>query len=182
MDTGHKSSTQTHAFDTGGPLGWIAVSQEDDAIVAVDFVPEPGAGVEASAASTLGSPAPVTAPAAAAPTPLLANAERQLREYLAGERTVFELPLHARGTEFQRAVWARLAAIPYGETRTYGQIAAEVGKPLASRAVGGANNKNPLGIVVPCHRVIGASGALVGYASGVDHKSFLLNLESRTGE
>lgn len=170
MEPRATADTIAHAFDTATPLGWVRLTQEGDALVAVELVGAPGSGVAAGAAAPKGG---------TAPTELLATAERQLREYLAGERTAFDLPLRAHGTEFQQAVWARLAAIPYGETRTYGQIAAELGKPLASRAVGGANNKNPLGIVVPCHRVIGASGALTGYASGVDHKQYLLKLEQR---
>lgn len=101
----------------------------------------------------------------------------QLGEYFAGERDEFDLPLEPEGTEFQRAVWKALAEIPYGETRSYGQIAAEVGRPKAARAVGMANNRNPIAVIVPCHRVIGAGGSLVGYAGGLERKTWLLDHE-----
>ena len=101
----------------------------------------------------------------------------QLEEYFAGRRREFDLPLSPTGTRFQLDVWQALREIPYGQTRSYKQIAAAVGRPLAARAVGMANNRNPLPIVVPCHRVIGASGALVGYASGLDIKRLLLDIE-----
>lgn len=113
------------------------------------------------------------------PTALTDEAARQLREYFAGERREFTVPLCPHGTEFQQAVWLALRAIPYGHTRSYGQIAAAVGNPNASRAVGMANNKNPLMIFVPCHRVVGANGSLVGYAAGLDVKRKLLDLEKQ---
>ncbi|SDR91132.1 methylated-DNA--[protein]-cysteine S-methyltransferase [Agrococcus carbonis] len=105
------------------------------------------------------------------------DAVQQLGEYWAGERTAFDLPLAGMGTPFQQRVWAALRAIPYGETRTYGWIAEQLGQPTAVRAVGLANGRNPLSIVVPCHRVVGASGALTGYAGGVERKRFLLDHE-----
>ncbi|MGQ0624232.1 MAG: methylated-DNA--[protein]-cysteine S-methyltransferase [Sporichthyaceae bacterium] len=111
---------------------------------------------------------------------VLKEAGRQLAQYFAGERTSFELPLRADGTAFQRQVWAALREIPYGETISYGELARRIGKPAASRAVGLANGRNPLGIVVPCHRVIGASGKLVGYGGGLDRKAALLALERGT--
>ena len=107
-----------------------------------------------------------------------ADAFAQLDEYFAGERDSFDLPLDAEGTDFQRAVWKALAEIPYGETRSYGQIAAVVGRPKAARAVGMANNRNPIAVVVPCHRVIGSGGALVGYAGGLGRKTWLLDHEA----
>jgi methylated-DNA-[protein]-cysteine S-methyltransferase len=110
--------------------------------------------------------------------PVLAEARRQLLEYFAGDRTVFELPLSAGGTTFQRKVWDALRRIEYGNTRSYGQIADEIGAPGAARAVGSANHENPLAIVVPCHRVVGANGSLVGYAGGLDQKRTLLELEA----
>ena len=110
--------------------------------------------------------------------PVLAAARRQLGEYFAGERTDFDLPLAARGTAFQRKVWDALRRIEYGTTRSYGQIADEIGAPGAARAVGAANHDNPLAIVVPCHRVVGANGSLVGYAGGLDQKRALLELET----
>jgi methylated-DNA-[protein]-cysteine S-methyltransferase len=106
-----------------------------------------------------------------------ADAVQQFGEYWAGERTAFDLAVDPRGTEFQRRVWAQLRAIPFGETRSYGWIAEQLGQPTAVRAVGLANSRNPLSIVVPCHRVVGSTGALTGYAGGVDRKRFLLEHE-----
>ncbi len=108
---------------------------------------------------------------------VMAMARTQLGEYFAGKRRGFDLPLAPRGTEFQRSVWNALAYIPYGETRSYAQIAASVGKPTAVRAVGAANGRNPLPIVLPCHRVIGADGSLTGFGGGLPTKRFLLALE-----
>lgn len=108
---------------------------------------------------------------------LLAEAEAQLRAYFAGRLRVFDLPLDPRGTGFQRRVWHELTAIPFGEIRSYSQIAAAIGAPKAFRAVGAANGANPLPIVVPCHRVIGSSGKLVGYGGGLPLKQRLLALE-----
>ena len=101
----------------------------------------------------------------------------QLAAYFAGELTDFDVALQMTGTEFQRRVWAALRTIPYGETRSYGQIAAQLGAPGASRAVGLANGRNPISIIVPCHRVIGAGGAMTGYGGGLDRKRTLLALE-----
>lgn len=106
----------------------------------------------------------------------------QLDAYFAGELREFDLPLHLAGTPFQRSVWAELQRIPYGETRTYGELAENLGKPGASRAVGLANGKNPVGVIVPCHRVIGASGSLTGYGGGLDRKQRLLAFENGTRE
>ncbi|MEV7616320.1 methylated-DNA--[protein]-cysteine S-methyltransferase [Streptomyces sp. NPDC089799] len=103
---------------------------------------------------------------------------RQLEEYFAGRLTEFDLPLRLEGTEFQRSVWAQLQRIPYGETWSYGELAERLGKPNASRAVGLANGKNPVGIIVPCHRVIGASGSMTGYGGGVERKERLLAFEA----
>ncbi|MFT4215747.1 MAG: methylated-DNA--[protein]-cysteine S-methyltransferase [Micropruina sp.] len=102
----------------------------------------------------------------------------QLREYFAGERTDFDLRLAPTGTPFQRTVWTTLCEIPYGVTWSYGQLAARIGQPTASRAVGLANSRNPIAIVVPCHRVIGGSGKLTGYAGGIERKRWLLDHES----
>lgn len=110
---------------------------------------------------------------------ILERAAEQLAEYFAGERTTFDLPLAPEGTEFQQKVWMLLRAIPFGETRTYGQLATKLKQPTASRAVGAANGRNPLGIIVPCHRVIGASGDLTGYAGGLPMKKWLLAHEQR---
>ena len=108
---------------------------------------------------------------------LLADARRQLTEYFAGERTTFDLPLRPAGAPFQLRVWEALLRIPYGETVSYGEIAREIGHPTASRAVGAANGRNPIAIVVPCHRVIGANGSLTGYGGGLECKRALLDLE-----
>jgi len=105
---------------------------------------------------------------------VLTTAATQLAEYFAGARRVFDLPLAPRGTGFQQLVWRALAAIPFGETRSYGELARAIGRPAASRAVGAANGKNPLSIIVPCHRVIAASGELTGYAGGLPAKRWLL--------
>lgn len=111
--------------------------------------------------------------------PVLLKTERQLEEYFAGSRQAFDLPLDMRGTTFQKDVWEALLAIPYGETRSYGQLAKQLGRPSASRAVGAANGRNPISIVVPCHRVIGSSGKLTGFAGGLDVKARLLDMERK---
>jgi methylated-DNA-[protein]-cysteine S-methyltransferase len=112
--------------------------------------------------------------------PVLAEARRQLGEYFDGRRTTFDVKLAVQGTPFQRAVWDALRRIPYGATRTYGQIAVEIDAPGAARAVGAANHDNPLAIIVPCHRVVGANGSLVGFAGGLEQKRTLLDLEAGT--
>jgi methylated-DNA-[protein]-cysteine S-methyltransferase len=111
--------------------------------------------------------------------PILLETERQLGEYFAGTRQEFSLPFDFGGTEFQRSVWHALMTIPYGETRSYAAIARQIGKPAAVRAVGAANGRNPLSIVAPCHRVIGSTGKLTGFAGGLGTKAFLLAHESR---
>ena len=112
-------------------------------------------------------------------SPVLFNASKQLKEYFAGKRKEFDLPLAPAGTEFMIRVWKALQAIPYGETRSYQEIAAMTGNSKACRAVGMANNRNPIAIMIPCHRVIGANGDLVGYGGGMDKKIFLLALEKK---
>jgi len=112
-------------------------------------------------------------------SPLLSEAARQLRAYFAGDLREFDLPVTSRGTAFQRRIWSQLERIPYGVTSSYGEIAGRLGLPMgASRAVGTANGANPIAIVVPCHRVIGATGKLIGYAGGLERKKYLLNHES----
>lgn len=111
--------------------------------------------------------------------PLLIEAGRQIQEYFAGERTSFSVPLDFRGTDFQKSVWAALLTIPFGETRSYGEIARQIGRPSASRAVGAANGRNPISIIAPCHRVIGTNGALTGFAGGLAAKEALLGMERR---
>lgn len=104
---------------------------------------------------------------------------QQLGEYFAGNRTRFDLPVEPQGTAFQRKVWQALGKIPYGHTSSYGEIAHIIGNPKAARAIGMANNRNPLPIIIPCHRVIGSRGSLTGYAGGLENKSYLLDLEMR---
>jgi len=111
--------------------------------------------------------------------PILIEAERQISEYFVGERIDFDLPLQLDGTEFQRKVWRALREIPFGETKSYQDLARTVGSPYASRAVGAANGKNSLSIVLPCHRVVGTDGALTGFAGGLKTKAALLALEAR---
>lgn len=114
--------------------------------------------------------------------PILAIAATQLREYFAGDRRVFDLPLAAEGTEFQQRVWQALMALEFGQTCSYGALARAIGQPSASRAVGAANGRNPLSIVVPCHRVIGADGSLTGYGGGEANKRWLLEHEARLSD
>lgn len=111
------------------------------------------------------------------PNAITQQAKQQLAEYFSGQRQQFDLPLAAQGTEFQKTVWVQLSQIPFGITRSYGEIASKINKPKASRAVGAANGKNPIPIVVPCHRVIGANGHLTGFAGGLTAKQWLLEHE-----
>ncbi len=144
------------------PIGDLGVAADADGICAVRFAgPPPDATL-------------------VAPEGALAAARDELAEYFAGDRTEFTVPLSVRrGSEFERAVWTRIAAIGYGDTLTYGAIAAAVGQPDGAQAVGVACNRNPLPLVVPCHRVVGAGGRLVGFGGGLDRKRRLLDLEAR---
>ena len=114
--------------------------------------------------------------------PLLKEAAGQLAAYFAGRLSRFDLPLSPQGTGFQRKVWSALQRVPYGQTASYGQIARQIGQPGAGRAVGAANGRNPVAIVVPCHRIIGANGTLTGYAGGLERKAWLLKLEQSQQE
>jgi len=114
--------------------------------------------------------------------PILMETQRQLGEYFAGKRKSFSVALDMRGTRFQKDVWEALLAIPFGETRSYGQLAKQLGNPQATRAVGAANGRNPVSIIVPCHRVIGSSGELTGFAGGLETKAHLLSLEEEDGK
>lgn len=107
------------------------------------------------------------------------EATRQLREYFSGARRDFDLKLEPEGTVFQKKVWEALLEVPYGETRSYGEIAKAIGNPKAARAVGMANNRNPISIIIPCHRIVGADGSLTGYGGGLDKKTYLLELEQK---
>ena len=146
-----------YQFET--PLGLMASAGEEGAVTRL-YLP--------------GAPTPRLL---SRPTPLLEEVRRQLLEYLAGERRDFALPMAPAGTPFQRRVWDALAEIPYGQTRSYAQLAAAVGCPKGFRAVGMANHRNPIPILIPCHRVVGADGSLTGYAGGMALKEALLNVE-----
>lgn len=143
------------------PLGRLRLAQRDGALY-----------------SLLRTDLPMPAPWQEGDAPVLALARAQLAEYFAGTRRAFTVPLALEGTAFQLRCWEALCRIPYGETRTYGQQAASIGRPRAARAVGGANHANPVMILVPCHRVIGANGTLTGYGGGLDMKAYLLALEA----
>jgi methylated-DNA-[protein]-cysteine S-methyltransferase len=114
--------------------------------------------------------------------PILVETERQLKEYFAGKRKQFSVGLDIRGTSFQRNVWEALLAIPFGQTRSYGELAKQIGSPQAARAVGAATGRNPISIIVPCHRLLGATGKLTGFAGGLETKTKLLRLEKAPGE
>jgi methylated-DNA-[protein]-cysteine S-methyltransferase len=141
------------------PVGWIRITADADGITSVDFISDPPKTVE-----------PLS-------LPHLKEAYKQLTEYFQGERLTFNLPLNAKGTEFQRTVWTSLGQVPFGTTISYKELATRIGRPTATRAVGMANNRNPLPIIVPCHRVIGKDGALIGYGSGLAIKERLLQIE-----
>lgn len=113
-------------------------------------------------------------------SPILRETEKQLKEYFSGDRHSFDLPISFSGTGFQKNVWNALRKIPYGSTSSYGGLARKIGSPKASRAVGAANSKNPISIIVPCHRVIGSNGSLTGFAGGLEIKKYLLDLEATT--
>jgi methylated-DNA-[protein]-cysteine S-methyltransferase len=148
------------------PLGALRLVASDDALVGV-YLP-----------NHKGAP-PIDAREAGA-HPVLVEAARQLEAYFAGQREAFDLPLDLRGSPFQREVWQELVGIPFGATRSYADLARALGKPSAARAVGAANAKNPISIIVPCHRVIAGDGALTGYAGGIDAKRWLLAHERRS--
>ncbi|MBQ4132956.1 MAG: methylated-DNA--[Desulfovibrionaceae bacterium] len=145
------------------PLGPLHIWAEGGAVVRLDFGNNGAEKFRARAGSPL--------------FPLLKSAAAQLEEYFTGRRRQFDLPLNPRGSNFQQRVWRALQNIPYGETRSYRDIAEAAGAPGAFRAVGMANHKNPIAIIIPCHRVIGADGSLTGYAGGLEYKQALLNLE-----
>lgn len=164
MTASRTTSRTTHA-EVGSPIGPLTLVARDGALSGV-YMAEHARRPDAA---TFGE---------RAPSACLEEAQRQLAEYFAGERTAFDLPTRAAGTAFQHRVWQALTRIPYGQTRTYGQLAAELGGPTLTRAVGTANALNPLSVVVPCHRVVGADGGLTGFAGGLGRKRFLLDLEA----
>ena len=142
-------------------IGNISIGENNHHIVMIKFKEDVGSAVKKE-------------------TPLIKETIKQLSQYFEGKRNQFDLPLQMNGTDFQRKVWNALLRIPYGQVWSYKRLAEEVGNPKACRAVGLANNRNPISIVVPCHRVIGSNGSLTGYASGLDNKRYLLDLESKT--
>lgn len=144
------------------PVGVVCITEEEGAIIRLAFVDK------------------AVSPSVDAGTPLLAEAARQLEAYFAGALREFSLPFRPAGTAFQREVWFALAEIPYGETRSYAEIARAIGRDKACRAVGQANHNNPLPIFLPCHRVIGTNGKLTGYAGGLERKKILLDLEQNS--
>ena len=159
MKTDKHPAPESHWFPYETALGRLVLVSNGSALTALNFPYQPDpAGRRAASALT-------------------DEAARQLAEYFAGKRRRFNLPLAPVGTAFQLAAWYALADIPYGETRSYKQQAAAVGRPTATRAVGQANNKNPLSIILPCHRVIGSDGSLTGFGGGLDLKRRLLDLE-----
>jgi methylated-DNA-[protein]-cysteine S-methyltransferase len=151
-------------FDISSPIGQLRIFAHDHAIVAIHFPHHANAPILRSEPDSQHSS--------------LREAAAQLEAWFAGRRQTFDLPLAPTGTRFQDRVWTALAAIPFGETRSYGELAASLGNPRASRAVGAANGRNPLSIVVPCHRVIGSDGSLTGYAGGLAIKRWLLAHEN----
>jgi len=162
---------ETSRFDLfQDALGWAVAVARDGALIGLSHCPTRERAVEVLERYWPEAEADPDAP----PLP---QARRQLAEYFAGRRRDFDLPLETGGTEFQRLCWAALQRIPYGQTRSYGEMAREIGRPAAVRAVGHANHDNPIGVIIPCHRVIGANGSLTGYAGGLDMKRVLLELE-----
>ncbi|HXU47136.1 MAG TPA: methylated-DNA--[protein]-cysteine S-methyltransferase [Thermoanaerobaculia bacterium] len=167
-----RSSTETPlCFDLfEDDLGWALAIARGGKLIALEHRPSR----EDSAARRARRWPEARHDPAAEPLP---EVRRQLAEYLSGTRRDFDLPLETQGTEFQRAVWGELLRIPFGATRSYGEIARRLARPAASRAVGLANHDNPIGVVIPCHRVIGSDGSLTGYAGGLEMKRRLLELE-----
>jgi methylated-DNA-[protein]-cysteine S-methyltransferase len=149
------------------PLGVLTITVGDDGVRAVTWPHDDETRV------------PLAQPVGSGPHPVADEAARQLTEYFAGDRREFDVPLDPIGTEFQRAAWTTLCTIPYGETVSYGEQAGRMGDARKARAVGAANGRNPISIIVPCHRVIGADGSLTGFAGGIDSKAWLLDHERR---
>jgi len=142
------------------PIGTIKLTADENAIVSLSFISEEKSKIEKARTNKI-----------------ITECKKQLKEYFAGKRKKFDVPLKLDGTEFQKKVWKQLLKIPYGKTASYGEIARKIKDPKAARAVGGANNKNKIAIIIPCHRVIGADGSLTGYAGGMDIKQWLLDHE-----
>ncbi len=150
------------SFRAGDILGWVVITAHEETLVSVDFAEEPKE--------------------ADRPSPLTGKARHQLQEYLEGRRREFDLPLSPRGTRFQEEVWQALGTVAYGETISYGELARRAGRPGAFRAVGQAVGKNPISILIPCHRIIGKDGSLTGFGGGLPRKVCLLDLERTSGD
>ena len=161
-------STNLYYKKMNSPVGELKLIASEDALVAVLWEQDNPLRVRLRKAAPSNS------------HPILNRAEQELNRYFAGRLTKFSVPIDLRGTQFQVQVWEALLAIPFGQTRTYGELAKQLGNPQASRAVGAANGKNPISIIVPCHRVIGSTGKLTGFAGGLENKAQLLELERRT--
>ena len=161
---------QLHFIDMSSPVGRLKLVANSQALVAVMW--------ENEQPKCLGSKQLLPC----ADHPILLATQKQLSEYFAGQRQHFDLPLTFEGTEFQQKVWQALLSIPFAETRSYRDIAAQIGNVKAVRAVGAANGKNPISIIAPCHRVIGANGQLVGFAGGLNNKHILLQLEQQVAQ
>jgi len=171
MTTVYRTAQKQHVYKRmASPVGVLTLAATDEGLAAILWENDRRGRV------------PLNLVAEDARHPVLLEAERQLNEYFGGSRTAFDLPLDASGTPFQRRVWDALMSIPFGETRSYAEIARQIGSPSAVRAVGAANGRNPLSIVTPCHRVIASSGALTGFAGGLDVKARLLRLEASSGQ
>ena len=171
MSRASRTTSKAYVAKTiGSPVGALTLIASSDGLAAILWENERPGRVRLDVA------------AADAEHPILRATERQLAEYFAGQRKAFDLTLDFAGTDFQKKVWRALLTIPFGETRTYAQIARQIGRPKAVRAVGAANGRNPISIVAPCHRVIGSSGALTGFAGGLAAKAYLLRLEGAAGE
>lgn len=158
-DTPRPSDQTSVSMIVRTPLGFVKIVEQDHMISELSFAEKPEKEENHE-------------------SPVLKEAKRQLLEYMAGARKAFDLPMKEQGTAFQKKVWQALRSIPYGETRSYKQIAEMIGNPKAARAVGMANNKNPILLLTPCHRVLGSNGQLVGFAAGIDIKKELLKIEN----
>jgi methylated-DNA-[protein]-cysteine S-methyltransferase len=166
----NQGTDKPHVFKRmASPVGMLTLAATDDGLAAILWENDRPSRV------------PLHVIGEATNHPVLLEAERQLSEYFAGTRSDFDLKIDISGTAFQQSVWKALLTIPFGETRTYAEIARQIGHPRAARAVGAANGRNPLSIVAPCHRVVGASGALTGFAGGLEVKARLLEFERSTG-
>lgn len=166
MSAEEQTQTRSHHVITGFPVGDLTVVVDGSHVVGIYFEGHR----RRPAVTTFGE---------SRASRVVHDLEQQLGEYFKGERQDFDIPLEPVGTEFQQRVWRELRAIPYGETMSYGELAARIGTPGAARAVGLANGRNPISIVVPCHRVVGSTGRLTGYAGGAERKQLLLDLERR---